>query len=374
MLESKIFSYLLSAVAVLVALSPIILIHEFGHFIVCRLTGIRVKEFSFGLGKVLWYKKKGRTKYCIRAVPFGGFVNPAGEMFVDAKEGKRAPKNYEFASKKWWQKFFMVVSGAFMNYVLAFVIFTALAFATGQLVQDPAKMPAAVDTVVSGMSAEKYGVKPGDVIVSLNDAQVRTWQDILDGVKKINGDFNLSYRRGDEIINVKVAYAGFKASGNLIGISPKAVYQRATIFSAIGDGAYQCWHWTAFSLSSIYKSFAARKAPDLAGPVGIVNVIHKAVHTSVLDYIWLIGLLSLAVGLFNLFPIPVLDGGYALMFLWEGVSGKAPSEKFVQKSLNAGLVLLILLVLYATFGDVKRIIKSPAAPAAAQQPAAQDKK
>ncbi|MDR0291383.1 MAG: M50 family metallopeptidase [Elusimicrobium sp.] len=369
MLVSKILSFLLTAVAVLVVLSPIILIHEFGHFIMCRLTGIRVLEFSFGLGKVLWSKKRGRTKYSVRAVPFGGFVNPAGEMFVDNKDGKHAPKSHEFASKKWWQKFLMVISGATMNYVLAFAIFTGLALAAGRLAEsDLSKIPPAVDTVISGMSADKAGVRQGDRIVRINGVQINNWQNVLDEVKRINGDFTLSYQRADEIMNIPVKYSDFTAAGSLLGITAKPVYKKVTVFSAISAGAYQCWYWTKFSLLSIYKSLAAKKAPDLAGPVGIVNIIHKAVSTGVMDFIWLIGLLSLAVGMFNLFPIPVLDGGYALMFLWEGVSGKAPTEKFVKKCLDAGLVLLILLVFYATVGDVKRIIKKPAAqPAAAEQ-------
>ena len=374
-MAAKIFSYFVSALGVLVALSPIILIHEFGHFIVCRLTGIRVKEFSFGLGKILWAKRKGRTKYCIRAIPFGGFVNPAGEMFVDVKDGKNAPKDYEFASKKWWQKLLMVVSGAFMNYVLAFIIFTAVALAAGRVALDPDRMPPAVETVASGMSAEKYGVKPGDVVVGLNGARVDNWQDILDEVKKIDGDFTLSVRRGNEIMNLKIDYAGFKAAGGVIGIGPKQVYERMTLFTALGQGAYECWKWTKLSITSIYKSIAARHAPEMSGPVGIITVIHTYVHTGLTQFIWLIGLLSLAVGLFNLFPIPVLDGGYALMFLWEGITGKAPTEKFVKKALDAGLILLVLLVLYATFGDVKRIFKKPdAQPAAASAPAAPEKK
>ncbi|MCL2888708.1 MAG: M50 family metallopeptidase [Elusimicrobia bacterium] len=369
MLESKIFSFFVTAVAVLVVLSPIILIHEFGHYIMCRLTGIRVLEFSFGLGKILWSKKRGHTKYCVRAVPFGGFVNPAGEMFVDNKDGKHAPKKHEFASKKWWQKFLMVISGASMNYVLAFVIFTGLALAAGQIAEsDLNKIPPVVDTVLAGMSADKSGVKSGDQIIALNGVIMNNWQDVLDSVKKIDADFVLSFRSGSEIINAPVAYADFHASGGILGITAKPVYNRVTIFSAVAAGAYQCWYWTKFSLTSIYKSIAAKKAPDLAGPVGIVSIIHKAVSTSVMDFIWLIGLLSLAVGLFNLFPIPVLDGGYALMFLWEGISGKSPTEKFVKRSLDIGLVLLILLVLYATVGDVKRIVK-PAAPPAAEQPA-----
>ena len=147
---------------------------------------------------------------------------------------------------------------------------------------------------------------------------------------------------------------------------------------------YQCWYWTKFSLMSLWQSITHKKAPDLAGPIGIVNIIHKSVHTGLLDFIFLIGMLSLAVGMFNLFPIPILDGGYALVFLWEGLTGKLPSTKMIMRAANVGFYILMILVVYASYSDIKRIFFKPKAaieqtqeaqtPAQDQSAAAQEEK
>lgn len=123
------------------------------------------------------------------------------------------------------------------------------------------------------------------------------------------------------------------------------------------------------SLSSLAESFTKKKAPELAGPIGIVNVIHQSVHRSLLDFVFLIALLSVAVGMFNLFPIPILDGGYALVYLWEGLTKKLPTEKTLNIAVNIGMYILILLVIYASYSDIKRIFFKPKTAAVETTPA-----
>lgn len=356
---------LLSVLAVIVVLSPIVIIHEFGHFLACRLTGIRVHEFAFGFGKILWHKKVGDTDYQLRAIPFGGFVNPAGEMF-HPQDAKEAPKNYEFASKKWYAKFFMVVNGALFNYVLAAVIFTGLIYLKGMPETDGTKLPPVVGTVVAGYPAEKLGLKETDEIVLLNGRQITTWQELTTAMQARQGDVTLSVKRAGELLPMNVKDADFNPKQpNVLGITVSPILKPVGIFESVGLGLYQCWYWTEFSLNSLWKSFTHKKAPDLAGPIGIVNIIHKSVHTGLADFIFLIGMLSLAVGMFNLFPIPILDGGYAIVFLLEGLTGKLPGKKVINVAANLGFYLLITLVLYASYSDVKRIFFKPKAVATA---------
>ncbi len=362
----------LSVLAVIVVLSPIVIIHEFGHFLACRLTGIGVKEFSFGFGKILWHKKSAKgTDFQLRAIPFGGFVEPEGKMFLE--EDDPAPQPQEFAAKKWYAKFFMVVNGALFNYVLAAVLFSTLIYFRGMPEQDPAKLPAVVGEVIAAYPAEKIGLQSGDQILKLNDTAISNWQDLIQTLGASSGALDITVLRDNNPLHLTVAETDFRADKpRVLGITVQSQLHPVGVFPAIGLGLYQCWYWTKFSLNSLWQSVTRKKAPDLAGPIGIVNIIHKSVHTGLENFIFLIAMLSLAVGMFNLFPIPILDGGYALVYLWEGLTGKLPSTKMITRAANVGFYILMLLVVYASYSDIKRIFFNK--PAAQTQAAVQEDK
>ena len=199
---------LISIIAVLVVLSPIVIVHEFGHYVACRLTGIRVNEFSFGFGKILWHKKVGDTDYQIRAIPFGGFVEPAGPMF-HPQDAKEPPKPYEFAAKKWYAKFFMVVNGALFNYLLAALIFSVLVYVKGVPENDPTQLSATVGSVVKDYPAARLNLQEGDVITAVNNTAVSTWQDLTNALADRQGDLHLTYQRNSEILTAVVKESDF---------------------------------------------------------------------------------------------------------------------------------------------------------------------
>lgn len=358
---------LLSIIAVIVVLSPIVIIHEFGHYLACRLTGIRVQEFAFGFGKILWHKKVGDTDYQVRAIPFGGFVEPAGPMF-HPQDAPEPPKPYEFAAKPWYAKFFMVVNGALFNYVLAALIFGVLIYIQGMPETDPVKLPAAVGAVAKGYPAEKLDLKEGDIIRQINGTDIANWKDLTLAMAARKGDVVLTYERDGQTLTATVKDSDFKENApTVLGITVNPTFKKVPLWKAAGLGVYQCYYWTKFSLSSLAQSFTQKKAPELAGPIGIVNIIHQSVHRSLFDFVFLIAMLSLAVGMFNLFPIPILDGGYALVFLWEGLTKKLPTEKMLNQAANVGLFILLLLVVYASYSDIKRIFFTPKTAAAVTQ-------
>ena len=358
---------LLSIIAVIVVLSPIVIIHEFGHYLACRLTGIRVQEFAFGFGKILWHKKVGDTDYQVRAIPFGGFVEPAGPMF-HPQDAPEPPKPYEFAAKPWYAKFFMVVNGALFNYVLAALIFGVLIYIQGMPETDPVKLPAAVGAVAKGYPAEKLDLKEGDIIRQINGTDIANWKDLTLAMAERKGDVVLTYERDGQTMTATVKDGDFKTNApTVLGITVNPTFKKVPLWKAAGLGVYQCYYWTKFSLSSLAQSFTQKKAPELAGPIGIVNIIHQSVHRSLFDFVFLIAMLSLAVGMFNLFPIPILDGGYALVFLWEGLTKKLPTEKMLNQAANVGLFILLLLVVYASYSDIKRIFFTPKTAAAVTQ-------
>ncbi|HOX24076.1 MAG TPA: site-2 protease family protein, partial [Elusimicrobiales bacterium] len=151
-------------------------------------------------------------------------------------------------------------------------------------------------------------------------------------------------------------------------ISPEMEFKPVSPLYAITSGAYQCWYWTRFTIVTLASKIYHRQDPDLAGPVGIVHMVGQAAHSGLDNLVYLIGLISVAIGIFNLFPIPILDGGHTMLYLWEGISRRKLTEKLIRSTNNVGFAVLISIFLFATYSDFARIYK--ARRASAQQKAA----
>jgi regulator of sigma E protease len=364
-LAQGLFSYnsLLSVLGVVFALGIVILVHEFGHYIACILLKIRVEEFSIGFGKPLKQWKKNKTVYSLMAIPVGGYVKPAGEFYAAEAKIKR---KYEFAAKPWWARAVMAFAGAGMNYVLAFIIFFIMVFSLGLPVSNPKLIPTVVGQIMEGYPAQSAGIRKGDKIMSVNKTPVNNWQELVESIDKSASDvITVSYLQNgiENIVNLRLG------KDKKIGVAVNPPYRKAGFFEAAYVGAHQCYYWTALSLTTIWnKIVKEKKAPDMAGPIGIFEIVGKGVHNGAADYFFLIALISLAIGMFNLFPIPVLDGGHIVFFIWEGITRKKIKAKILDNLTSCGAAFLILLVLYASYGDIMRIKnRSAAARAAAQK-------
>lgn len=352
---------IISILAVLFTFGLVIFLHELGHFVVCRLTGIRVEAFSFGFGKELWGRTSGPTRYSIRLVPLGGYVKPAGES-LDELSGDPA----EYFAKPWYTRFAVVLAGPVMNYLLAFVLFSGVILLMGE--PRPSAAPVIGD-LTQGYPAEIAGLKAGDRIVEVDGQPVPGWKEMSAAIyTKVEQEISVTYERAGEKASVtlktrKAADAG--GSRGVIGISPGVEYARVPLLKGLAMGAHQCWYWTAFTVKTLASNIHKREKPDLAGPIGIVNIVSKAAHTGVADFFFLIGLISVAVGFFNLLPIPLLDGGWMLLYLYEGISRRKLTGDMMKYVNAAGMVMLLSILLFATYNDVMRIVTSRSAKKAA---------
>ena len=344
---------LVSIFGVAFALGLVVIVHEWGHFIACRLLGIRVEEFSIGFGKLLkQWKDKKETVFSLRAIPLGGYVKPAGETYVREVEIKSPD---EFAAKPWWARAIMVFAGAGMNYVLAFVIFFFIILLVGMPVTDPIKIPSVLNEVKDGYPAATAGLLAGDKIVNINGNATNNWKDLVLTLRKAADEnlkeVSLTYQRKGAENTVTVPFG----ENNKLGITVEPVYEKIGPFKSIYMAAYQCYYWTALSLTTIADKIYHKQAPDMAGPIGIFELVGKGVHNGAEDYFFLIALISVAIGMFNLFPIPILDGGHICFFIIEGITGKRPTEKFFNNACGVGAIILISLVLFATYQDIGRL-------------------
>ncbi len=347
--------FLQSAIAVVFTLGVVILLHEFGHFIVCRWVGVRVEKFAFGFGPELWGMTKNGTRYSLCAFPLGGFVKPAGE---DPGEGTGKPD--EYFSQKWNRRLAIVAAGPAMNYILAFVLFTGVIYVKG--IPEPGKM-AVIGNMVINHPADRAGIEIGDEITAIDGVEVADFAALAAIIhKKPEIQVAVTFRRGSETLTRKMTPVKDKDSGRgMIGIMSQPVYREVGLLTSIEEGAWQCWRLTAFTVKTIASKIHKREKPDLAGPVGIVQMVSRAARSGLEDLIFLMGLISVAIGFFNILPIPLLDGGHAVFYLWEGISGRKVTQKAMATANGFGIVFIVCLLVFATYNDVSRIVRQRAA-------------
>jgi len=359
---------ILSIAAVLFTFGLVIFLHEFGHFLVCKLSKIKVEAFSFGFGPELYGRTKGDTRYSIRAIPLGGYVKPAGENIEEVSGNPD-----EYFSKPWYTRLCVVLAGPTMNYLLAFVLFAGIIYTIGKPVYS-----SVIGDLAPGLPAAAAGLKPGDKILSVDGVKVTAWDDMAELIhKKVESDVLLEYDRNGSAATMKIrTRRGVNQETGkdmgLIGISPDqsvAAFAKVGALDSLKFGLGQCWFWTAYTVKTLASNIRHRERPDISGPIGIVNIVSKAAHTGMPDLFFLIALISVAVGFFNLLPIPLLDGGHAVLFVMEGIFRRKVTPKVMGWLNSAGIAFVAAIFLFATYSDIKRLVSPKAAPQKTEQPA-----
>jgi len=350
------------ALLIIIGLSLLILIHEFGHFIVAKLCGIRVEEFGFGFPPRLFTRRFGETLYSINLLPFGGFVRMEEEL--GAEEGAPlSPRS--FARKPYWQQALVIVAGVVMNVFFGWILFVGV-FLSGT----PQHL--AVVDVVSGSPADAAGVRSGDIVMEAAFGEVALQDPIaLDAFIALveqAGEHELSLSVLQEGGSHAVALRGRldppPGQGSLgvslteIGISSLGFFgslKAATLTTIRMTGFIAQGIFSFFR--ELFSGFAIFKS--VVGPVGAVSFAAQTGTLGAAYLLQFIAFISLNVALFNLLPFPVLDGGRLLLLVFEKIKGK-PLSRRVQAGLNtAGFVLLLGLVVLVTIHDVQRIVFLP---------------
>jgi regulator of sigma E protease len=245
-----------------------------------------------------------------------------------------------------------------MNYVLAFLVFVFVFRFWGNPKPSPEPV---VGELMEGYPARLAGLQSGDRFVSVGGKPVATWKEVADLVHQAPGkpvDFKL--RRGEAELSFTVTPRRDPASGvGLIGISPAMDFAPMGLGEALAQGVNQTVFWTGHTLRYLGDKIVNREKPDLSGPIGIASVISKSAQSGIQDYLFLIALISLGIGLFNLFPIPLLDGGHLIFYLWEGIFRRPVGKKAVQAANAVGLFLLVGILVFATYSDIQRLRARP---------------
>lgn len=342
---------ILTIAAAVFVFGLLVLVHEFGHFITAKMTGMRVDEFAIGFGPKIISKKRGETIYSLRAIPLGGFNDIAGMDPDNNPAGERG-----FCAKPVLSRMIVILAGATMNFILPIVLFFAI-YATFGMVQ-PATEPIIGD-VIEGMSAEKAGIKGGDEILSVDGQEVETWKDFTDKLRTVEAgqDVLIKYRRGDEIGEVTLSPTYNEQEQRiLIGVHSSIVYEEKTLPESFGLAIEHTKEITVMMIDSIAMLFREpEQTENLAGPIGIVQMSGQVAERGFIPLLNFAALLSINLGIINLLPVPVLDGGHFVNLFIEAVRGKPLGSKAVAYTQRIGIALLLMLMLFATKNDLVRV-------------------
>ncbi|MGA9892749.1 MAG: RIP metalloprotease RseP [Xanthobacteraceae bacterium] len=360
----------------LIVLSVVVFIHEFGHFIVARLCGVRVLVFSIGFGPELaGFNDRYGTRWKVSAIPLGGYVKffgdenaasvPETQQLEAMNAGERA-QSFFFQSV--WKRAAIVVAGPMANFILAIVIFTAMFMIYGKQ-----SMSARVDQVQADSAAAAAGFESGDLVVAINGKSVADFADMQQIVSENAGqslDIKVD-RNGNQLVlkatprlteekdilgNVRrLGVLGIKRS-----VAPEdAKFQPVSPPQALWMGVQETWEVVDQTLSYIGGVFAGNKsANQLSGPIGIARIVGQAATISLAFVIRIVGLLSVSIGLLNLFPIPLLDGGHLLFYAIEATRGRPLSERAQEVGFRIGLAIVVMLMIFATFNDIVHLTTS----------------
>jgi regulator of sigma E protease len=341
----------MSLLIFLCVLGLLIIVHEWGHFISAKVLGIKVEKFSIGFGPKLFSKTVNGTNFMVSAVPLGGYVKLAGD---ERPECKGNPD--EFFSHPVWHRAIVVVMGPVVNFIFAYLCFFFLFSVTGYPILDNR-----IGEVLPGYPAYEAGFQAGDRVVKINDDRIGKWVELQVLIFESQGKaLNFTLQRGQQEILVSnvtpifetTVVEGHEKKYPVVGLKPQL--QKYGIGQSLIEAGKELWSIIAMTADALYKIVTgAESARDkLAGPIRIFDVVKDAAHMGFAYLIFIVGVISASLGFFNLFPIPVLDGGHLLFFVIEGVRGRPLPAKVEDGFMRVGFSLLICLMVFVVYNDI----------------------
>ena len=360
---SSIGLFIIKILLLLFILGIIILVHEFGHFIWAKTFGVHIYEFSIGMGPLLHTKKKKKDgiNYNIRAIPIGGFVSMAGEVYDSGEvdeNNKKIKKDKLMCNKKWWQRLIILVAGVVNNFILAIVILFIYTLIWGGGAITPKVL-----NVVEDKPAAAAGLKSGDVITNINGYNVSSWDkaQIILYYKNTNEYYTFEVKHTDgtkEEIKIKPEIIKDEETGaesKLFGIQIDAedtsnvfksfIYSIRKFNSIISSMVYTIW-----GLISGKIGLSA-----LSGPVGIYEAVGETINYGINYFLYILAFLSINVGFINILPFPAFDGGHVLFLIIEKIKGSPVNAKIENTCHLIGFILVFLLMIVVTISDIIKL-------------------
>lgn len=334
----------MSIVYTLVILCVLVLVHEFGHFIVAKKAGVLVEEFSLGMGPQVCGWHKGETEYSLRLFPIGGFVRMTGED--GESDNPRA-----FCNKSVWARMAVTFAGPLMNLLVAVVFFLVAFMYFGTPATD-----GLLGTVAEGSPAELAGLQTGDVVVSLDDTAVKSWDDIVFYMADVQpgAAVTVGYLRGGEQFSAVLQTVPNADGRAILGVTQGI--KRADFLTSLKLGFTTTVNFTVMIFQALFGMVTGSTPVEVAGPVGMVSLVGEYADVGLMYLFLFAGMLSVNLGVMNLLPIPALDGARLVFLLIEAVRRK-PVDRDKEAMVHfVGFVLLMVLMVVVTYFDVTKLL------------------
>jgi len=349
----------------LIVLTVLVFVHELGHYLVARYNGVRVDVFSIGFGPELfgWNDRVG-TRWKFSAVPLGGYVKMFGDADAASAPGaslermSAEERAVSFHHKRLPQRAAVVAAGPIANFVFALVVLAGLFATVGQPFT-----PADVGAVQPGSAAEQAGIKAGDVITAIAGERIERFEDVQRIVRLNTGTpLPMVLKRGDKDLDITVTpriTAFTDRFGNqhkigLLGIERSGVnYIREDPVTAVWRAGQETLNLCTGTLQAVWQMILGMRTTDeLGGPLRIAQMSGEVAQGGVVALLWFMAVLSVNLGLINLFPVPVLDGGHLLFYIAEAVRGRPLGQRAQEYGFRVGLALVLTLMVFATWNDL----------------------
>jgi regulator of sigma E protease len=351
---------LITILSTVIVLGILVFVHELGHFLLAKRLGVGVITFALGFGPKLIGKKIGETEYKICAIPLGGYVKPVGE---DPKEEVREEDRHRsLSAQPIWKRALIVSAGPFFNFFLAAVLFSSVNLFVGI----PFPPSSKIGEVTADFPAERAGLKKGDVILAINGEEVTKWDELSKIIRGSKGKgLLLKVKRDGEILEINViprpttqkSIFGEETKIFVIGITPadEMVVKKVDPMVALGTGLLQTWQGIELTVIGIVKLIQrVIPAKEIGSPIMIAKLAGEQAKKGILSLALFTAIISINLGVINLFPIPILDGGHFLFLGLEAILRRPLSIKKMEIAQQIGLVFIILLMLFAIRNDLIR--------------------
>jgi regulator of sigma E protease len=339
----------MSIVVAIFGLALLIVLHEAGHFLAARLCGMRVERFSIGFGNALVSFKRGDTVYQIAPIPLGGFVQVTG---MNPQEEFDHDDPYVYPNRPRWMRFLVLVAGPAANYLTAMVIGFVVLLSYGQYTGTTT-----VDEIVQGSAAQAVGLLPGDVVAGVGGKTVSKPSDVTQVVRASNGSaIELKVTRSGAPVTLQITPRKDSASGAyMIGVRFGQARARGPFLDAVKEAVVMPIALSAVLLKNIWDLITRKIEGGLTGPLGIAKEMAGAAKQGLLKFLEILILISVALGVFNLLPLPGLDGGRIFFVGINSIRRRDMNPNIETKIHMVGIMVLLMLLVVVTFNDIKGI-------------------